>query len=472
MGGGSPSAPVECLTQAERAQVAEALADYQRRFGPLSAGDGRVTPEKFSFYPMGGTLYGDLFTNNFVDLDPTGGILDWDCTDYTYNGHDASDVDLRSFGEQVIGVPIFAALDGTVSATNDGEDDMHTSCIGVANYVIIDHGKGRVCRYWHMKKNSVQVSVGQNVKAGEQIGLAGSSGCSTYPHLHFATYDNGVLVEPYAGPCRPGSSEWTDQTPIQRDLYLRDLNITDVDIGIYPGLPVDMPRTGTFLTGVQGVKFWVMPNNLPASSTWRIRFRRPGNSIAFDSGTVGFGNSFLRSSWWWWWWNVNLNQTGTWHVLFEINGAVLVEAPFDVVSSPGDIVNRPPNPITVSIEPALPNEGDVLICRVNTDLVLDDSDYDIVRYHYVWAVDTQVVRDVITAAHSDVIPHHTGTAGSLVKCTVTPSDGTEEGTPESASATIRGTAIPTVSEWGMVAMALLILLAGTLLFARHRQREA
>ena len=150
---------------------------------------------------MGGTLYGDLFINNFADLDPGPGLLDWDCTGFTYNGHDASDVDLRSFGEQAIGVPVFAALDGTVVATHDGEFDMNvcpgSPCNPNSNYVIIDHGSGRLCYYWHLKQWSVAVSPGEQVVTGQQIGLAASSG-------------NSSQTGPGAGVlacCRPGDAD-------------------------------------------------------------------------------------------------------------------------------------------------------------------------------------------------------------------------------------------------------------------------
>ena len=429
MGGGPlPDAVSPSPDSALRVEIDRAVADSLRRFGlePETVSSG--APEKFTFYPLAGTLYGDLFTVNFADLDPTSGILDWDCTDFTYDGHEGSDVVLRTFGEQAIGVPIFAALDGTVTATHDGEDDMHTSCCtGTSNYVALSHAGGRVTYYLHMRKNSVQVSVGQNVRAGEQLGLAASSGWSTWPHIHFATYDSGVPIEPYAGACRLGNSEWVNQTPIRRDLYVLDLNVTDVDISDYPGLPFDMPRTGTFVGGVRRGYLWVMLANLPTSSTWRLRFRRPNGTFALNTQTGSFNNSFHRWSWWWWSWSVNLNEIGTWHILFEINGSVLVEAPFDVVSSAGQIVNRPPNPISVEIEPAAPSENDALVCRVSADLVLDDPDYDIVEYTYNWTVEGSPVRTVTSAALSDVLPHHSGLVGDVVDCTVTPSDGADNG---------------------------------------------
>ena len=171
-GAGSPGPASRAdVSDQDRLRVAEQLLDFTHRFGSLSNRTGRDLPPLFPVYPMGGTLYGDLFINNFADLDPGPGLLDWDCTGFTYNGHDASDVDLRSFGEQAIGVPVFAALDGTVVATHDGEFDMNvcpgSPCNPNSNYVIIDHGSGRLCYYWHLKQWSVAVSPGEQVVTGQ-----------------------------------------------------------------------------------------------------------------------------------------------------------------------------------------------------------------------------------------------------------------------------------------------------------------
>lgn len=50
-------------------------------------------------------------------------------------------------------------------------------------YVAVAGDDGKTCYYCHLSKRSV--SVGQRVKAGEQIGLSGSTGYSTGIHLHF-----------------------------------------------------------------------------------------------------------------------------------------------------------------------------------------------------------------------------------------------------------------------------------------------
>ncbi|MFF8711906.1 peptidoglycan DD-metalloendopeptidase family protein [Streptomyces sp. NPDC015184] len=51
------------------------------------------------------------------------------------------------------------------------------------NQVVIKHADGRYSQYGHM--SSLSVSVGQSVSAGQQVGLSGSTGNSTGPHLHF-----------------------------------------------------------------------------------------------------------------------------------------------------------------------------------------------------------------------------------------------------------------------------------------------
>ena len=58
--------------------------------------------------------------------------------------------------------------------------------------VDIDHGNGLVTRYGHLA--SITVKEGQTVKIGDVIGLMGSTGRSTGPHLHYEIriHDNPV----------------------------------------------------------------------------------------------------------------------------------------------------------------------------------------------------------------------------------------------------------------------------------------
>ncbi len=91
-------------------------------------------------------------------------------------------VDLR--GE--IGEPARATATGKVTIAGwDG---------GYGNMVEIDHGNGLATRYGHLSK--ILVKPGQFVRIGEVVGLIGSTGRSTGPHLHYETRINGEAVNP------------------------------------------------------------------------------------------------------------------------------------------------------------------------------------------------------------------------------------------------------------------------------------
>lgn len=65
---------------------------------------------------------------------------------------------------------------------------------GYGNMVEINHGGGFVTRYGHHEK--LLVKVGDIVKKGQVIGLMGSTGRSTGPHVHFEVFKNGRVVDP------------------------------------------------------------------------------------------------------------------------------------------------------------------------------------------------------------------------------------------------------------------------------------
>jgi hypothetical protein len=130
---------------------------------------------------------------------------------------------------------------------------------------------------------------------------------------------------------------------------------------------------------------------------------------------------------------VNLDTLGTWRLLLDINGQTLVDAPFDVVSSQAQIVNRPPNPITIAFDPPAASGNDVIFCRVQTSLITEDPDYDIIRYEYKWAVNGNVVRVSTNASLADALPLGRARSADAVTCTVTPSDGMTSGPPASAA---------------------------------------
>lgn len=93
------------------------------------------------------------------------------------------------------GIDIGAPSGAKIVASNGGK--VVTSAYdanGYGNYVIIDHGGGKMTVYGHMSSRGA--SVGQAVYKGQQIGKVGSTGRSTGPHLHFEIRINGSAVNP------------------------------------------------------------------------------------------------------------------------------------------------------------------------------------------------------------------------------------------------------------------------------------
>lgn len=85
------------------------------------------------------------------------------------------------------GLAIYAAMDGKVITAG-------WTNTGYGNYVVIDHGGGIKTLYGHMSK--ISVTRGQQVEQGQVIGLIGSTGRSTGPHLHFEIIINGSKKNP------------------------------------------------------------------------------------------------------------------------------------------------------------------------------------------------------------------------------------------------------------------------------------
>jgi murein DD-endopeptidase MepM/ murein hydrolase activator NlpD len=65
---------------------------------------------------------------------------------------------------------------------------------GYGKMVIVDHGLDRVTKYGHLSEISVQS--GDQVTRGQKLGLVGSTGRSTGPHLHYEVVVNGKAVDP------------------------------------------------------------------------------------------------------------------------------------------------------------------------------------------------------------------------------------------------------------------------------------
>lgn len=421
-----PDAPRDEISTADRARIQAAMARYQSTHAPFRT-TVPVQAPAYPFFPQAGLHGQDLYLTNFTDLSSgSGTILDWDCSDFTYDGHRGHDsAIIHGFRAQAIGVPVYAVLDGVVIDAHDGEDDMSIEATDKpANYVMIDHGDGYTGLYWHFKRGSVAVQPGQTVAMGTQIGLTGSSGISTGPHLHFESWKDDRWFEPSAGPCRSGDSSWVNQPPVFRDFAVFDFYFANGAIEVPDAMAyfLDMTRrVATFPLGERQIGQRLDVYNLPAGITYAARVIDPSKAVRvqYDGS---WDNEAYHFAYFLPWFQVNLNKTGTWRFQFDINGQNVINAPFTVVAKANQVKNRPPAKVRTRLVPARPVAGQVMTCEVLTSLVFEDPDYDLVRYTYEWRVNNKKVRTVTSAALSDVLARDKFKSKDRISCKVTTAD--------------------------------------------------
>lgn len=97
-----------------------------------------------------------------------------------YEYHEGQDIDAA------YGTPVQAAARGKVIIAGWQR--------GYGNVVYVDHGGGLTTRYGHLSE--IDVTLGQSVTRGQTIGLVGSTGRSTGPHLHYEVRINNQPVDP------------------------------------------------------------------------------------------------------------------------------------------------------------------------------------------------------------------------------------------------------------------------------------
>ena len=157
-----------------------------------------------------------LIKNEVWEASPAAELYDsWDSGDNVYVAKTLPDtflINLRGFcmptdhrqvtsnfgsrwGRQHKGLDIKVYIGDTIRSAFDGRVRIvRNEPKGYGRYVVIRHPNGLETTYGHMSKQLV--SEGQEVRAGEAIGLGGNTGRSTGSHLHFETRLCGVALNP------------------------------------------------------------------------------------------------------------------------------------------------------------------------------------------------------------------------------------------------------------------------------------
>jgi len=187
---------------------------------------------------------------SFVDHDEafSDQLRDWNCGPRTYDtenfNHNGTDYNSAQFPWLTMandGLVVTAAADGRIIERHDGEPDQQCAFddSAEANLVRLEHADGSVTTYAHMKTGSVTPrKVGDLVEQGDYLGVVGSSGFSTGPHLHLGVQDSAFqLLDPYAGDCNllNAESKWAEQESY-REKHIMDV-ATHSTFPEYPPCP-------------------------------------------------------------------------------------------------------------------------------------------------------------------------------------------------------------------------------------------
>jgi murein DD-endopeptidase MepM/ murein hydrolase activator NlpD len=322
---GSHTVQVVLDADSSIAETAEGDNTMSFSFTPSSAAD---LPSKF-ITPLGGTPSQTWGITNYVDQDPRLGTMeDHEGGPYVFENHQGIDFFAPSFAGQDDGIEILAAAAGTVVNVGDGEFDRHTSFQpGDGNYVVLDHGNGWQTIYAHFRKDTINVQLNDVVSAGQVLGLLGSSGFSSGPHLHFGILHNNIEVDSYLDP----DTFWVAPLPYQATVRgVFDSGVTSINS--FPDYPERPVNSDVFTPGPHEVWLWASLLAAPGDVLTTTYFRPNASTYSsFDytvtaEGARGGQYSFYTIL-------PTTPPLGTWQVALKINGVEHVRRPFTVAST-------------------------------------------------------------------------------------------------------------------------------------------
>ncbi|MEB3343455.1 M23 family metallopeptidase [Okeania sp.] len=159
--------------------------------------------------PLKCQLDKDCFILLYSDRDPSPKAVDFGCGRQTYDGHKGTDFAISDQKIMAQGVPVTAVAPGKVLRARDGVPDRliknqadkdTVKNIECGNGIVIDHGNGWETQYCHLRNGSVVVKPGTVVETGTQLGMVGTSGLASFPHVHLGFRYQGEIVDPFIGP--------------------------------------------------------------------------------------------------------------------------------------------------------------------------------------------------------------------------------------------------------------------------------
>ena len=245
------------------------------------------------------------YISAYVDHDTASpGYKDWNCGTVTYDGHRGTDICSSPYPFYKMDnnqLEVIAAAPGTIVNKVDGNFDKNCAINNLtANYIIIEHSDGSVALYWHMKMNSLTSKVvGQTVVAGEYLGVVGSSGDASGPHLHFEVWSGttaNTLTDPYAGTCNTlnANTLWASQKPYSEPAIVKQQVNTIAPV--FPACPAtETPNEDSCFSGGAAAKFYIFIRNETSGLTANMRILNP-NGTTYSSWSHNSTNNYVSVS--------------------------------------------------------------------------------------------------------------------------------------------------------------------------------
>ena len=370
--------------------------------------------------------------SNFVDQNSSYPdlLLDYQCGQRTYDlasgyNHRGTDIFTWPFPWNRMDndqVEVVVAAAGTIVLKQDGYFDR--SCgfnSNPWNAVYVMHADGSVAWYGHLKVGSLTTKlIGAQVEAGDYLGVVGSSGSSTGPHLHIEVWDAlDNLIDPFQGACNSlnPDSWWVVQRPYY-DSAVNQMTTGTLppDFGSCPNPETSHARS-VFDAGAL-IYFTTYYHDQRAGQTSQYSIHRPDGST-YSSWSHSSSEPHYAASYWYWWINFPVSiPSGTWRFDVQYEGRWYRHY-FAVGSSFG--AGRIPDDTPLIVDKAA--DGDLQLSW-GASCLFSDQDYEIYEgnvgeyySHYRLHCTTgSLASKTITPSSTDtyylVVPRNTAHEGS------------------------------------------------------------
>lgn len=337
-----------CLTEEHRFLAEQettngiALLKVQNRLAYDEANRGTHPLFIWPVQKASNVAYNDIWSiSNYVDHNATApnSLSDYNCGTRTYDtssgyNHRGLDVFSWPFSWYAMDndqVEIIAGAPGQIIAKSNGHFDRSCDFNTTTpwNAVYIQHSDGSIAWYGHLKNGSLTTkNIGDTVSQGEYLGVMGSSGVSTGPHLHFEVWTDATytqLVDPYVGTCNTLNTETWWQT--QKPYVNPGINavMTHTDSPSFPSCPTqEITNISDQFQTDDTIYFGLYLRDQVSGEDVNLKIIRPDNTMLYNWNYTLTATYY--ASWLYWFFQGVYDMEGVWKWEATYNGETVTHS--------------------------------------------------------------------------------------------------------------------------------------------------